>query len=43
MPVYQGASEVLKARPGKKVVRYWVGQVGVEEFSVQLHIFIHNA
>lgn len=34
---------MLKASTGKKVVCYWVGQVGVEEFSVQLPLFIHNA
>lgn len=28
---------------GRKAGKRWVGQVGVEEFSVQLHIFIHNA
>lgn len=35
-----GASEVLKARTGKKVTHYWVGQVVVEEVSVQLHIIM---
>lgn len=28
---------------GRKAGSCWVGQVGVEKFSVQLHIFIHNA
>lgn len=45
VPVCQGGVPLRWRGPGRgrKAVSCRVGQVGVEEFSVQLHIFIHNA